>query len=192
MHPYLKESQSSGREPPAEDVPERLRDLPNELRPPFDWTEFRNRARQVARPEGRAVKWQHAAAAATLTMLVAGVALWSRFAQPESTSDLPRSAAVDSLPHVTVVDPAAAEARAEASRRWLARVPAVPIVVRLGTRLAVTDLEDHIAWVDDALSSERLDDVNPVNVVALQRERARLVNSLAQVRYAETVAAEVR
>jgi hypothetical protein len=190
MHPYLKESRNSGREPPAEDVPERLRDLPHELRPPFDWTEFRHRARHVAQPEGRAVKWQHAAAAATLTMLVAGVALWSRFAQPDSTSDLPRS--VDSLPLVTVVDPPAAEARAEASRRWLARVPAEPIVVRLGTRLAVTDLEDHIAWVDDALSSERLDDVNPVNVVALQRERARLVNSLAQVRYAETVAAEVR
>ena len=80
-------------------------------------------------------------------------------------------------------------AQAEISERWLARLPVEPAVMRVGTRAAVTDLEDRIAWVDDVLSAERLDAVDPTHIVALQRERARLVNSLAQVRYAESLVA---
>jgi aryl-alcohol dehydrogenase-like predicted oxidoreductase len=79
--------------------------------------------------------------------------------------------------------------RARASRQWLARQPAEPAVVRVGPRLAVANLEDRIAWLDDALTDEQLDDVPSTHVSALQQERARLVNSLAQVRYAETLAA---
>jgi hypothetical protein len=61
--------------------------------------------------------------------------------------------------------------------------------MRVGTRTAVTDLEDRIAWMDDVISEQRLDAIDPSHVVALQRERARLINSLAQVRYAETLVA---
>jgi hypothetical protein len=53
----------------------------------------------------------------------------------------------------------------------------------------VAGLEDRIAQVDDLLTVGRLDGGHPDRVVALQRERARLVGSLAQVRYAEFVAA---
>ena len=66
---------------------------------------------------------------------------------------------------------------------------AEPAVVRVGTRSAVADLEDRIALVDDVLSDEGLEAGNSVHIVALQHERARLVNSFAQVRYAETLAA---
>jgi hypothetical protein len=80
-------------------------------------------------------------------------------------------------------------AQAEASERWLARLPVEPAVMRVGTRTAVANLEDRIAWMDDVLSEQRPDAIDPSHVVALQRERARLINSLAQVRYAETLVA---
>jgi hypothetical protein len=51
-------------------------------------------------------------------------------------------------------------------------------------------LEDRIAQVDDLLTSVRLDGGRPERLMALQRERVRLVGSLAQVRYAEVLASE--
>ena len=69
------------------------------------------------------------------------------------------------------------------------RQPAEPAVVRVGPRLAVANLEDRIAWLDDAVTDEQFGSEDATHVAALQQERARLVNSLAQVRYAETLAA---
>jgi hypothetical protein len=88
-------------------------------------------------------------------------------------------------------DQAADEAlRSRAIERWLATLPREPVVVRVGTRAAVARLEDRIAQVDDLLTSVRLDGMGPDRLAALQQERFRLVGSLAQVRYAEVVAAE--
>jgi len=61
-------------------------------------------------------------------------------------------------------------------------------VVRVGTRAAVAGLEDRIAQVDDLMTSMRIDGTRSDRLAALQRERLRLVGSLAQVRYAEVVA----
>jgi hypothetical protein len=61
--------------------------------------------------------------------------------------------------------------------------------VHVGTRAAVAGLEDRIAQVDDLLTFVRLEGARPDGIVALQQERARLVGSLAQVRYAEVMAA---
>jgi len=80
--------------------------------------------------------------------------------------------------------------RSRAIESWLATLPLVPAVVRVGTRAAVARLEDRIAQVDDLLTSVRLDGMPPDRLVALQQERFRLVGSLAQVRYAEVVASE--
>lgn len=164
---------------------DRLRELPTETAPPYDWAEFQLRAREGAKPT---VKWTHAAVAAGIAAVVAGVALWSRVQPVKQSVEIGVMRA--DAPLVVAVDPQAA-AQAEASERWLARLPVEPAVMRVGTRGAVTDLEDRIAWVDDLLSAERVDAVNPIHIVALQHERVRLVNSLAQVRYAETLAAEV-
>jgi hypothetical protein len=79
--------------------------------------------------------------------------------------------------------------QALAAREWLARQPAEPALVRAGSRLAVTGLEDRIAWFDDALTDQRLHGANPAQLKVLQQERARLVSSLAQVRYAEALVA---
>jgi len=78
--------------------------------------------------------------------------------------------------------------RARALESWLATLPREPVVVRVGTRADIARLEDRIAQVDDLLTSVRLDESRPARLAALQRERAQLVGSLAQVRYAEVLA----
>jgi len=57
-------------------------------------------------------------------------------------------------------------------------------------RMTVANLEDRIAWFDDVLTEESLQGANADNVKVLQQERARLVSSLAQVRYAESLASD--
>ena len=81
------------------------------------------------------------------------------------------------------------DARTRVAERWLASLPPEPVVVRFGTRVAVTSLEDRIAQVDDLLTAANFEDVPPARVTALQRERGLLVSSLVQVRYAEALAA---
>ena len=95
-------------------------------------------------------------------------------------------------PGVTRLTPESAriaDARTQATERWLASLPSEPVIVRFGTRVAVTSLEDRIAQVDDLLTAANFGDVQPARLAALQQERGRLVNSLAQVRYAEALAA---
>jgi hypothetical protein len=80
--------------------------------------------------------------------------------------------------------------RMRAIESWLATLPREPAVVRVGPRADVAQLEDNIAEVDDLLTSLRVDEGRrrPDRLAALQNERARLVRSLAQVRYAEVLA----
>jgi hypothetical protein len=63
-----------------------------------------------------------------------------------------------------------------------------PRIVRADTYLAVAALEDHIASLDDALSVARLRN-GTAEVARLERTRAELLDSYAQVRYAEIVSA---
>ncbi len=88
--------------------------------------------------------------------------------------------------------PSAPADGANSAERWLAGLPDEPIVVRVGTRAAVAGLEDHIAQLDDVLSAARVEGAQPARLVALEEQRARLVKSLVQVRYAETLVAESR
>jgi hypothetical protein len=80
--------------------------------------------------------------------------------------------------------------QARAAREWLARQPAEPALVRAGPHLAVASLEDRIAWFDDTLTDQRLHGASAALLQVLQQERARLVSSLAQVRYAEALVAD--
>lgn len=225
------------RDAPADDIRRRLRDLPSERQPPYDWVEFRRRALDPARPKRAAVKWEHAAAAAGITVLVASMAMWGR-ADRQHPEIAPSGVAIgplaanDAVPGAATVASgtprsawtpeqigqlneqvsAAARARAEAvslaaqaaisaevaalaaspaSRQWLDRQPAEPAVVRVGSRLAVANLEDRIAWVDDALSDAQFAQTDAAGLRALRQERTRLIGSLAQVRYAETLVAQV-
>jgi hypothetical protein len=84
-----------------------------------------------------------------------------------------------------------AAASSVASERWLAAQPAEPVIVRVGTRAAVMGLEDRIAWVDDTLTSVRAQGGQLERAHALQLQRDQLINSLAQVRYAESLASNL-
>ena len=60
--------------------------------------------------------------------------------------------------------------------------------MRVGAHAAVTRLQDQIAALDDLMSAERVEGAQPTRLDALERQRSQLVNSLAQVQYAEMLA----
>lgn len=169
-------------------IADRLRALPTEAQPPYDWLEFQRRT-QISAAGGGGRRFAGlpymAGAAALLLLSVGSIALMThtrgirvaRIAPPIVTRLGPEGSA-----HV-------ADARAQAAERWLASLPSEPVIVRFGTRVAVSSLEDRIAQVDDLLTTANFGDVQPARLAALQQERGRLVNSLAQVRYAEALAA---
>ncbi len=171
---------------------DRLRRLPQEMEPPYNWQGFQRRARErVSESRHRTSPWYLAAAAALLAV-VCGIALWGRNGggtRPQLTEPPSLADGASRRPRESQLTGRAQDSSAIES--WLATLPPEPIVVHVGTRAAVTRLEDRIAQVDDLLTAERLDGVRPDRVAALQRERTRLVGSLAQVRYAEVVASEV-
>jgi hypothetical protein len=77
------------------------------------------------------------------------------------------------------------------AERWLNAQPRSAIV-RVPTQMAVTELEDQIAAMDDQLNAVRLAQPHAQQVAVLQRDRAQLVESLAQVRYAQILVAGVQ
>ena len=169
----------------------RLRQLPDEMQPPCDWQEFERRAQHCSSVRRKRLNGTQVAVTAlalvvvVVGVVVVGVVVWSR------SRDLPPiAAAQESAAHMQSIDATSNAARAQAIEIWLATLPLEPVVVRVGTRAAVAGLEDRIAQVDDLLTSVRLEGARPDGVVELQQERARLVGSLAQVRYAEVMAAQ--
>jgi hypothetical protein len=172
-----------------------LRSLPQEIRQPYDWMEFRRRAsRQRTNAYARegANKRKYAAIAAALFLVVVGVAAWVRVTQPGTPESTERDAISGRDGPVSARDAASVDSRVDAAERWLVSLPSEPIVVRVGTRAAVAGLEDRIAQLDDFLSAARVEGTQPAKLVAVEEQRARLVNSLVQVRYAETLASESR
>jgi hypothetical protein len=184
MHSDVKRPMDANSDPNAPLVTQRLRDLPRELQPPFEFAELQRRARERNRHRAFKPSRSWAAAAAFLAAIIAGVALWSRLLPDADVRTETESLAQMQQPMTSrQID------EVLAAERWLVNLPE-PVVVRADTRMTVMDLEDRIAWVDELLTSERLRGAQP-RVVALQQERARLVNSLAKVRYAETLVSEV-
>jgi hypothetical protein len=160
---------------PERDVARALSALPTEDAQPYDWQEFKRRhARAVP---GRRASGAGAFAAAAVSALAA-VAVWVRLEQHADTAP-PSQAATAAVAE----EPGTAE-------RWLASLPREPAIVRVGTRADVLGLEDRIAQVDDLLTAGGTERGQAAPLLALQRERARLVSSLVQVRYAETLANE--
>ncbi|MDB6008739.1 MAG: hypothetical protein JWL65_989 [Gammaproteobacteria bacterium] len=172
-----------------------LRSLPQEIRQPYDWMEFRRRAsRQRTNDYARegANKRKYAAIAAALFLVVVGVAAWVRVTRPGTPESIESDAISGRDGLVSARDAASVDSRVDAAERWLVSLPSEPIVVRVGTRAAVAGLEDRIAQLDDFLSAARVEGTQPAKLVAVEEQRARLVNSLVQVRYAETLASESR
>ena len=160
-----------------------LRALPADDERPYGWQEFlARRARAASGPP--AIGGGAVALAAALAM--AGFALWVRFDQAFAPGDGASGTAASAAA-------GAYEAEApHAAQRWLDSLPREPVVVRVGTRADVLNLEDRIAQVDDLLTAGSVGPAQAGHLLALQRERTQLVSSLAQVRYAETLADESR
>jgi hypothetical protein len=171
------------------DYIQRLRTLPTEAAPPYNWQEFQRRAA----PACVVTDWRPLAAAAALLLFVCAIAVWGRLgggrhlvADSGAVEDGVQTWGRDADP--TAGDSVIAAKRSRAIESWLATLPQEPTVVRVGTRASVAGLEDRIAQVDDLMTSMRIDGTRSDRVAALQQERLRLVGSLAQVRYAEVVA----
>jgi hypothetical protein len=170
-----------------------LRELPDDAARPYDFSEFQRRARERAWARRDRAGPRTLAALAAIAVGVVAVSL--RFDERPQRTLRPQDAAPEAVAassdaaitaQGSVNLPSAA--RIEMLERWLATLPDEPALVRVGTRAAVTGLEDRLAEVDDLLTAERIDEARPAQLLALQQERRRLVSSLAQVRYAETLA----
>jgi hypothetical protein len=155
--------------------------LPEETQPPYDFREFQRRARERARRAGARGRGRLLAMAAALA-LMSVLLLLVRF----GTSPASRVASEEAA--APAIAASAANAAAETMEHWLAGLPDDPALVRVGSRAAVTGLEDRIAQLDDLLSAIRVGQTQPAHLDALQQERTRLVGALIQVRYAETLA----
>jgi hypothetical protein len=194
---------------------ERLRALPDEKLEPYGWEEFRRRrsllARGAMRRRSAPALLLRTAAAVLLLAGVTGLAAWMRGGSPgpgpghpalESGATASQMAGAGALAGAAAGAAAAAaaaktdggselaDARTLAMERWLARQPPEPAMVRVGAYASVVGLEDRIAQLDDLLTTARAEGVGSAGLSPLEEQRSRLVSSLAQVRYAETLVAE--
>jgi len=178
MHPDLDSGGTLGRA---------LRALPTASARPCAFAEFERRATRRAAAREAAHGGQ-ALAAAIAVMALTLVALSVRFAGPHAARVLP-----EPEPPVAAAPPTPVPAaKPDAMEHWLASLPSDPALVRVGSRAAVTGLEDRIAQVDDLLSVARAEQAQPARLSVLQEQRRQLMGSLLQVRYAETLADATR
>lgn len=169
---------------------------------PYDWAEFQRRRhrstinRILERHRPAAI-----AASVLAAVLVAGLPLLP-FRHQHEQSLAPRHIAPDTRVSDRIAQALDSrseakpeftrdrlvQARTRAIEGWLADLPEGHVIVRVGTHAAVTSLQDQIAALDDLMSAERLAGAQPSRLDALQSQRAQLVSSLAQLRYAEMLA----
>jgi len=163
-----------------------LRELPEDGARPYDWQEFQRRAQAAPAAAARVARLRALAAVVVIALAIGAAAIrfGSGHRAPGATDPVTAQSGAPVGPPAGAI-PMPDQSEAE---NWLASLPREPAVVRVGTRAAVETLEDHIATVDDLLSSERAGRAPPARLRALQQERAQLVSSLVQVRYAETLA----
>ena len=165
---------------------QRLRDLPTGAAP-YEYGEFAHRrARRRVRQTQRPLRLL----AAGLAVLAAGWVL--KHGLVPLMGEQPPVADVPVIPyapqgiapdaHWPVLLPTV---NAES---WLNAHPRHALV-QVRAQMAVTELEDQIATMDDQLNAVRLSHPHAQQVALLQRDRAQMIESLAQVRYAQNLVA---
>jgi TolA-binding protein len=166
---------------------QRLRSLPDATPPPYGYVEF---AHRYSRRRVRRAQAPLRLMAVAVAVVVAGWVMKHGLA-PMMADIAPVSRAPQARPwHPHALTPARPLLAANAER-WLNEQPRAAIV-QVPTQMAVTELEDQIAAMDDQLNAVRLSRPQAQQVVALQQDRAQLVESLAQVRYAQILVAGVQ
>jgi len=167
-----------------------LRGLPAEAARPYGFAEFERRCGE------RMPRTRSAAPVGMLAAVVIGAAALALVLRFGGSAYVARSRPPPIEPHTPGMQPPGepgaaagvpADTMDEVMEQRLASLPNEPAVARVGTRAAVTGLEDRIAQLDDLLSAARVEQAMPARLVTLQQERTRLVGALLQVRYAETL-----
>jgi hypothetical protein len=165
---------------------ERLRNLPDG-KAPYDYAEFahrysRRRVQQTQRPLRLL--------AAALAVLVAGWVFRHGLTPLVVDNVLVEDAPVMRMPPPAVGPDAHWPALLPTvdAESWLNAHPRQALV-RVPAQMAVTELEDQIATMDDQLNAVRLSHPHAQQLALLQRDRAQMVESLAQVRYAQNLVA---
>lgn len=198
------------------DLTDRLHALAHErIEAPYDWAEFQRRCAGRSRGPGEHRRRRLASAAVVLIAACAVTALGYHLragapphaaAQPANHLALSRRAPcarsaapqATGAPACTDNDSPGAHAAVQpmlastAATYWLAHLPHEPVVHRVGTQAAETGLVEQIATLDELLSAARVSGAPPERLAPLERQRAQLVGSLAQFRYAELLASATR
>jgi hypothetical protein len=73
MHNSLEQTDS-----PVQACIQRLRNLPTETLPPYNWQEFQRRSQLRLPAANDGLNWRHMAAAAALLLFVSAIAIWGR------------------------------------------------------------------------------------------------------------------
>jgi hypothetical protein len=73
MHNSIEQTNS-----PAQACVKRLRSLPTETQPPYNWQEFQRRSQPRLPAANDGVNWRHMAAAAAVLLFVCAIAIWGR------------------------------------------------------------------------------------------------------------------
>jgi hypothetical protein len=150
---------------------------------PYDWAEFQRRRHRSMLTRVIERNRPAAIAAAVLAAVLVTAAPFIRSSHEHGpVIAAPAVAAHDSTGDLQQ------QARTRAIEGWLAGLPQDRALVRVGAHAAVTSLQDQIAALDDLMSAERMEGAQRVRLDALERQRSQLVNSLAQVQYAEMLA----
>jgi len=174
MHTHLDETTIARRLRAAAD---------QSIEAPYDWAEFQRRRHRSALT--RVIERNRPAAIAAA--VVAAVVVTALPFVPSTHEPAPAVAPADTAAHTPQSD-RQEQARTRAIEGWLAGLPRNQAIVRVGAHAAVTSLQDQIAALDDLMSSERAAGAKPARLDSLDRQRAQLVSSLAQLQYAEMLA----
>lgn len=164
-------------------IARRLRAAEDESEVPYDWAEFQRRGhrsvltRVIERNRPAAI-----AAAVLAALLVTAFPFIRSTHKHRPVIAPPRPVALSNPTDLQE------QARTRALEGWLAALPQDHAIVRVGAHAAVSSLQDQIAALDELMTAERMEGTQPTRLDALERQRSQLVNSLAQVQYAEMLA----
>jgi hypothetical protein len=172
---------------------QRLRDLPDAAPPPYGFSEF---SRRYSRRRNHATQRPLRLMAAALAVVIGGWLLRHGLTPVIGALSTPPDAPLAQLAPAgdgpDVPPPLGARAPVllptSNAERWLNAHPRRALV-KVPAQMAVTELEDQIATMDDQLNAVRLSQTPAPQLALLQRDRAQLVESLAQVRYAQNLVA---
>jgi hypothetical protein len=141
---------------------------------PYDFAEFQRRSNLTAVRPGSLSSARGAALAAAVSGLLLGAVLWQQLT-------LAPGAAPSGADDTAALAAQRADTEADDS--------ASPALVRAGSLVARSELEERIAFFDAVLSESRVGSAQPERLAALEQGRSELVDSLQRVHYAEQLMA---